>query len=481
MSLLVMKFGGTSVGDAAAIRQVANIVRDAIASQHQVVLVTSAMGVPNNPVDRLGSIKVTDSLLKAARDAADGDSETYQRVRRELADKHHAVIDSLIVNSDDRRRIGEDIDRILAGFEMLCASVRVLGEVTPRALDAISGLGERMAAPIVAGAIRSHGVRAESLDATEFIITNENFQSAVPLMEITENKTRNRILPLLQTGIVPVITGFIGNTERGVPTTLGRNGTDYSASIIAACIDADEVLNYKDVDGVLSTDPRIVAEAHTIDMLTFQEMSEMSYFGAQVLHPLTVAPLIDKNIPLRAKNTFNPSHPGTVITNEVSAGNGARAIKAVTMIDKVSVVTVLGRGMKGVAGIAARTFAAVARTGTSVLMFAQASSEQNICLVVPQVSADKVKREIEAEMAREIANRDIDLVDVQPTAAIITVVGSEIARTPGVGGKVFTALGLKDINIVAIAQGSSECGISLVVDGRNAKDAVRALHGLTQE
>ena len=472
-----MKFGGTSVGDAAAIRQVAGIIRDAIAQQHQVVVVTSAMGVPNNPVDRLAAIKVTDSLLKSARDAADGNAETYQRVRRELSDKHHAVIDSLITNSDDRRHIGEEIDRILTGFEMLCASVRVLGEVTPRALDAISGLGERMAAPIVAGAIRAFGVKAESLDATEFIITNDNYQSAVPLMDITETKTRNRIFPMLQSGIVPVITGFIGNTEKGVPTTLGRNGTDFSASIIAACIDATEVLNYKDVDGVLSTDPRIVAEAHTIDVLTFQEMSEMSYFGAQVLHPLTVAPLIDKNIPLRAKNTFNPSHPGTLITNE--AAGSVRPIKAVTMIDKLSVVTVLGRGMKGVAGIAARSFAAVARTGTSILMFAQASSEQNICLVVPQSSADKVKREIEFEMVREIANRDIDLVDVQPNAAIITVVGSEIAKTPGVGGKVFTALGEQRINIIAIAQGSSECGISLVVDGRFATEAVRALHSLT--
>ena len=477
MSLFVMKFGGTSVGDASAIRQVAGIVRDAVAQQHQVVVVTSAMGVPNNPVDRLAAIKVTDSLLKSASDAADGNAETYQRVRRELSDKHHAVIDSMITNSDERRRIGEEIDRILSGFEMLCASVRVLGEITPRALDAISGLGERMAVPIVAGAIRAHGVKAEALDATEFIITNDNYQSAVPLMEITETKTRNRLLPLLQAGIVPVVTGFIGNTEKGVPTTLGRNGTDFSASIIAACIDADEVLNYKDVDGVLSTDPRIVAEAHTIDVLTFQEMSEMSYFGAQVLHPLTVAPLIEKNIPLRAKNTFNPSHPGTLITNEAAAS--ARPIKAVTMIDKLSVVTVLGRGMKGVAGIAARTFAAVARTGTSILMFAQASSEQNICLVVPQIAADKVKREIEAEMAREIANRDIDLVDVQPSAAIITVVGSEIAKTPGVGGKVFTALGEQRINIIAIAQGSSECGISLVVDARFGKDAVRALHSLT--
>ncbi len=477
MALVIMKFGGTSVGDAAAMRQVAHIVRDAAAHGDQVVVVTSAMGVPSNPVDRISAVKVTDSLLNSARTAAEGDDETYKRLSRELAEKHHAAIHAVISNPDERRSVSETIDQILRGFEMLCSSVRVLGEATPRALDAIGGLGERMAAPIVAGAIRAAGVKAEALDATEFIITNDNYLAASPLMEATTEKVRERLLPMIELGCVPVITGFIGSTPKGVPTTLGRNGTDYSASIVAACLDADEVLNYKDVNGVLSADPRIVPEAHTIHTLTFQEMSEMSYFGAQVLHPMTVAPLVDKGIPLRAKNTFNPTHPGTLIVKE--AVSVSTAIKAVATINDVSVVTVHGRGMKGVTGIAGRTFTAVARTHTSVLMFAQASSEQNICIVVPRNSADKVKREIESEMMREILNKEIDDVDVMNDVAIITTVGASMSTTPGVSGKVFGALGDENINVIAIAQGSSECGISLVVKSAEAKRAVRAIHVLT--
>ncbi len=477
MSLIIMKFGGTSVGDAAAMQQVAAIVRDATQHGDQVVVVTSAMGVPSNPADRISSVKVTDSLLNSARTAADGDSDTYQRVRRELAEKHHTAINAVIAASEERDLISAEINQLLAGFEMLCTSVRVLGEATPRALDAIGGIGERMAAPIVAGAIRAVGLKAAPIDATEIIITNDNYLLAVPLMDVTTERTRDKLLPLIQAGIVPVITGFVGSTLKGVFTTLGRNGTDYSASIIAACLDADEVLNYKDVNGVLSADPRIVPEAHTIPTLTFQEMSEMSYFGAQVLHPMTVAPLVDKGIPLRAKNTFNPHHPGTLIIKE--AEPGSVPIKAVTAINDVSVVTVLGRGMKGVAGIAGRTFMAVARTGTSVLMFAQASSEQNICLVIPRTSAEKVKRELEQEMLREITNHEIDDIDLMNDVAIITTVGSSMSSTPGVSGKVFGALGAENINVVAIAQGSSECGISLVVKSADAKRAVRAIHVLT--
>jgi aspartate kinase len=477
MALIVMKFGGTSVGDAAAMKQVANIVRDAVAQEQQVVVVTSAMGVPSNPADRIAAVKVTDSLLNSAKSAAEGDGEFYKRVRRELAEKHHAAIDAVIPSVDDRRTISERIDETLAGFEVLCSSIRVLGEASPRALDAIGGLGERMAAPILAGALRAVGLRATALDATEFIITNDHFLAAVPLMETTMEKTRDVILPLVESGVVPVVTGFIASTVKGIPTTLGRNGTDYSASIIAACLDADEVVNYKDVNGVLSADPRVVPEAHTIDTLTFQEMSEMSYFGAQVLHPMTVAPLVDKGIPLRAKNTFNPAHAGTLIVKEAPAGGSA--LKAVTAINDVSVVTVHGRGMKGVTGIAGRTFTAVARTGTSVLMFAQASSEQNICIVVPRNSAEKVKRELEAEMKRELANREIDDVDVMNDVAIITTVGASMTTTPGVSGRVFGALGQDNINVIAIAQGSSECGISLVVKSTDSKRAVRAIHRLT--
>jgi aspartate kinase len=365
----------------------------------------------------------------------------------------------------------------------LCASVRVLGEVTSRALDAISGLGERMAVRILAGALRTQGVPAESIDATELIITNDHYQSAMPLMEATRERTRARLLPLLEAGVVPVVTGFIAATAAGVPTTLGRGGSDYSASIVGDALDADEVHNYTDVDGVLTADPRIVPDARTIDTLTGLEMSELAFFGAQVLHPMTIAPLLEKRIPLRVKNTFNPSHPGTLILHEAPRHDGTVRmdgnIKAVTVIERVSMVTVAGRGMKGVPGIAGRTFMAVARTNTSVLMISQASAEQNICFVIPQSSAAKVVLELKREFSPELSTGEIDHISTLENASIITAVGMGIADTPGVSGKVCSAIGKIGINIYAIAQGSSECGISLVVCGDDNKEAVRAVHSLT--
>ncbi|MBP7601691.1 MAG: aspartate kinase [Thermoflexales bacterium] len=473
MSLLVMKFGGTSVGDATAMRQVARITRDAVAQWDEVVVVTSAMGRSPNPKDH---VKVTDALLNAARAAAAGDDETYRRARRELSDKHHAAIEAGITSADERRVIGDEIDKFLDGFEMLCASVRVLGEATPRAMDAIAGLGERMAARVLAGVIRSAGVMAESIDATETVVTNNAHQNAAPLMDLTRERTRARLRPLLEQRIVPVVTGYVGATLKGVPTTLGRGGSDFSASLVADALDASEVHNFSDVDGVLTTDPRIAPDARTIDILSATEMSEMAFFGAQVLHPLTILPLVEKRIPLRVKNTFNPSHPGTLIVYD--AARGDQPVKSVSAIADVAVITVTGRGMQGVAGIAGRTFTAVARTGTSVYMFSQASAEQNICLVVPRDSIERVKPELDREFAREIYTRDIDAVTVLDDAAIVTAVGSGIAETPGVSGRVFSALGDRGINIIAIAQGSSECGISLVVKGQLARDAVRAVHSL---
>ncbi len=473
MSLLVMKFGGSSVGDAGAMRQVARIIRDASSRWDDVVVVTSAMGRSSNPKDH---VKVTDLLLNAARASASGDDETYKRARRELSDKHHSAIESGVTSADERHAIGADIDRFLDGFEMLCASVRVLGEATPRAMDAIAGLGERMAARVLAGVIRSSGVMAESVDATEFVVTNEHYQNAAPLLEPTRIRARERLSPLLLARTVPVVTGYVGATLKGIPTTLGRGGSDFSASLVADALDATEVHNFSDVDGVLTTDPRIAPDARTIEVLSSTEMSEMAFFGAHVLHPLTILPLVEKRIPLRVKNTFNPTHPGTLIVYD--AARGGQPVKSVSAIMDVAVITVTGRGMQGVAGIAGRTFTAVARTGTSVYMFSQASAEQNICLVVPQGSVERVKPELDREFAREIVNRDIDAVSILDDAAIVTAVGSGIAETPGVSGRVFSALGDRGINILAIAQGSSECGISLVVKGSVAKDAVRAVHSL---
>ena len=461
-------------------RQVARITHEATSTWNQVVVITSAMGKSINSRD---SMKVTDALLVAARTAADGDSDTFHRIRRELSDKHQAAIEAVIANADERLRIQEEIDQLLSGFEILCASVRVLGEVTPRALDAISGLGERMAVRILAGALRTQGVPAEPIDATELIVTNDHYQSAMPLMEATRDKARARLLPLLAAGIVPVVTGFIGATAAGVPTTLGRGGSDYSASIIGDALDASEVHNYTDVDGVLTADPRIVPDARTIHTLTGQEMSELAFFGAQVLHPMTIAPLLEKKIPLRVKNTFNPAHPGTLILYEAARQEGANRrdgnIKAVTVIDHVSMVTVAGRGMKGVPGIAGRTFMTVARTNTSVLMISQASAEQSICFVIPQLSATKVVLELKRELGPELSTGEIDHISTLEDAAIVTAVGMGIADTPGVSGKVCSAIGKIGVNICAIAQGSSECGISLVVCGADSKEAVRAIHALT--
>ncbi len=482
MTLVVLKFGGTSVGDASAMRQVAQLVRDARTQWDHVVVVTSAMGKPGVIHTPSDNVKVTDTLLNSARKAADGDAHAYQRARRELADKHQAAIDGVVSNAEDRRAISEDIERLLAGFEMLCASVRVLGEVTPRALDAVAGLGERMAARILAGALRSAGISSQAFDSTDFVVTNNNYQSAVPLMELTRERVRSKILPVLQIGIVPVITGFIGATEAGVPTTLGRGGSDYSGSIIGAALDATEVHNFTDVNGVLSTDPRIAPDAHTIDQLSSTEMSELAFFGASVLHPMTIAPLVEQAIPLRVKNTFNARHPGTLIVYDNSKVDDFRApdkpIKAVTIIEQVSMVTVSGRGMRGVVGIAGRTFTTVARTGTSVYMFTQASSEQNICMMVPQLASETIKIALLGEFERELRNQEIDAVQVVDDVAIITAVGLGISRRPGVSGKIFGALGDQNINILAIAQGSSECGLSLVVSGGHGRDAVRALHTL---
>ncbi|MCS6772506.1 MAG: aspartate kinase [Anaerolineae bacterium] len=477
MSIAVLKFGGTSVSDAQAMRQVTHIVREAVSSYDHVVVVTSAMGKSPDPQD---TVKVTDLLLNAARSAAGGDADTYQRTRRLLADKHHAAIDALVTNLDDRRDISNEVDDLLDGFEALCASVRVLGEVTPRALDTIAGLGERMAARVLAGALRSAGISAEAVDATELIVTNDRYQSASPLMDLTRERTRARLLPMLERGLVPVVTGFIGATQSGVPTTLGRGGSDYSASIIAAVLDADIVFNYTDVDGVLTTDPRIVPEARTIATLTAQEISEMAYFGASVLHPMTITPLIEKNIPLRVKNTFNPTHPGTLIVYQADASKADGAIKAITAIKNVSLITVAGSGMKGVPGIAARTFSTVARTGTSVLMISQASSEQSICFVVPRAAAANIVAALKETFQDEIAHREIDGVEAFDRASIITVVGAGISETPGVSGRVFGTLGEHHINVYAIAQGSSECAISFIVAEDRCDDAVRALHFLTQ-
>ena len=309
------------------------------------------------------------------------------------------------------------------------------------------------------------------------IVTDRVFQNAHPDLQATRQRSRLVLGPILDQGRVPVVTGFIGATPEGITTTLGRGGSDYSAGILGAALPADDVWIWTDVDGVMSADPRAVPQARTIPELTYREIAELAYFGAKVLHPKTIRPVIDAGVGLRICNTFNPDHPGTrLVADNQARRNGE--VKAVTAIHGQRLITIEGRGMLGVPGVAARTFGAVASTGTSVPLITQASSEQSICFAVPSSAAGQVIGALEQAFSSELAQQDIDRIWATDEVVIITVVGVGMIHTPGIAGRVFTSLGREHVNVIAIAQGSSEVSISLVVAAQDADSAVRALHEL---
>jgi aspartokinase/homoserine dehydrogenase 1 len=460
---LTVKFGGTSVGSGQAMRQAAAIVVDLRRQGHQVVVVTSAMS------------GVTDLLLGSAAAAVNGDRLKVVEHTAGIRAMHEAAADVLGLAGDERHLALDPITARLGELSLLCDALAVLGEASPRALDAVGALGERMSIHLLAAALRQQGAVAHPIDAARVVRTDDTFQAAVPLMDETTRLAGHELVPLLVAGEVPVVTGFIGSTADGVVTTLGRGGSDYSGAIIGAATAADEVWIYTDVDGVMTADPRVVRGVRTLESLSYLEMSELAYFGAKVLHPKTILPALERGIPIRIKNTFNPAHPGTLV---VGRSDGDRALKGVTAIRAQSLITIAGRGMLGVPGIAARAFGAVARTGTSVTMISQASSEQSICFLMADRSAATVIDALRREFHHELDRRDIEDISSLEPVVIVTVVGGAIKQTPGVAGRIFGALGTAAINVIAIAMGSSECSISLVVASADADLAVQALHDL---
>jgi aspartokinase/homoserine dehydrogenase 1 len=462
MKTLIMKFGGTSVGSVETLNQAAEIVQKQAAVWQHLVVVVSAMN------------GVTDSLIKGGRTAASGDSSTYQEIFSTLRTRHRNVVETMLPNNEERDRLLVTLDELLEEYSVICHSVYVLGEVTPRALDTVVSLGERICARIFASLLLDRGLVSQAIDATDLIVTDDKFQNAVPLMEASRQNVSEKLLPLLADGIVPIVTGFIGATRTGLTTTLGRGGSDYTAAIMGDCLDADEVWIWTDVDGVMTADPRLVPEARVIPVLSYSEVSELAYFGAKVLHPKTIRPIIERGIPLWVKNTLNPTLPGTRIIQDPERTDGK--VKAVAAIQDLSMVTVEGRGMLGVPGIAARTLSAVANQGASVLMISQASSEQSICFFIPTRTVPSVVRAIDDEMAHELARRDIDRVWALNNVVILTAVGAGLRSTPGISAHIFGALGQAKINVIAIAQGSSECSLSLVVTADDCVEAVRQIH-----
>ena len=467
MKLFTMKFGGTSVGSPEAMSQVINIVQTELEAGHRVIAVVSAMA------------GVTNTLTDAAMKAGAGNKWGYLSTAETLRERHIEAACALVPEGEDRDRTIAQINALVDDFVNLCSAINVLGELTPRIMDAIISFGERLSSRVIAAAMRARGISAQQYDAGQFIITDDCYQNANPLWDVTERNVRSHLVPALQAGVTPVITGFIGQTQDGVVTTLGRGGSDYSGAIFAAATDSDELVIWTDVDGVMTTDPRIDKRARVLPYVSYSEVGELAFYGAKVLHPKTVQPVLDKQIPMRVRNTFNPGFEGTLIGP--ASTPSATVIKAVTAVRDVGLLTVGGRGMLGVPGIAGRAFLTTAKAGANILMISQASSEQSFCFVVMNDKARYVKTAIEQEFAQEIAQRNIDHVDLMDEVVILTVVGSGMRGTPGIAGRVFNTMGANNINVIAIAQGASECSISFVIDESHLEDAVIALHELALE
>jgi aspartate kinase len=458
--LIVMKFGGTSVGSAERIQQAAQLAVTGVNQGHQVVVVTSAMS------------GVTNLLIDAAQRASRG--EWDPGIKQHLFAKHHAVVKTVL--AADRPARDEVTAALLARLERLeklCFGLSMVHELTPRLLDAISGTGEMLAAPLVAAAIRALGHKSTAIDATELIVTTDQFGAAEPLDAETRAKTTARLKPMLERGEIPVVTGFIGATSDGVLTTLGRGGSDYSASILGAAVDADEVWIWTDVNGVMTANPSEVPEARTLSEISYSEASELAYYGAKVLHYKTILPAFRKKIPVLILNSFEPAQGGTRVS--VQGDTSTLGVKAVTSIRNVSLIAISGTGMQGIPGIVAKAFDAVAAEQANVLMISQASSENNICFVVSAAEAPRVVKTLRSALEVELLRGHIDEIGDQQVA-VVAAVGDRMRGTPGIAATVFGALGEAGINVIAISQGSSERNISFVVDEREATRAVQALH-----
>ncbi len=458
--MIVMKFGGTSVAGAENLRRVAEIIL-AHRKQRPIVVVSAMAGI-------------TDLLLAAAHGAAARRDHELERKLRVFHNRHAHVISAVVTDSKTRARLLALTDQFTEELTRILTGMSFLGEATPRALDAVASFGERLLVEILAGMLIEHGVKAKALNAQRFVITDDRFGAATPLKDLTYRKCRRAILPLVKRGVVPVITGFLSSTREGIPTTLGRGGSDYSAALIGAAIGAREIWIYTDVDGIMTADPKVVPEGRSLAELSYREVAELAYFGAKVVHPKTVFPAIERGIPLLIKNTFNPAFSGTRIVPRTTPGNPI--VKAITSIGPLTLVTVEGAGMLGVPEITARVFDTLAREGINVLLISQASSQQSICFVVQQKDAERVRRALEEEFARERRQGDISQIERQNGVAIVAAVGEGMRGTPGVAGRLFSALGREGINVIAIAQGSSERNISLVVSERDRASAVRAIH-----
>jgi len=461
--MLVHKFGGTSVADAARIEAAARLITQ---NEMPAAVVTSAMA------------GVTDKLIDIAHAAKDRRTQDVKQLLEELRRTHYTALEQ--INGADRSSLEPLLDELFTELDQLAKGVRLLQELTPRSLDLIQSFGERLAAPLLAAAIQACGTPAQAVDARDIIRTDDRFGRANVDVETSRDLARRILLPITEKGIVPVVTGFTGRTADGLTTTLGRGGSDYSATLVGSFIDAAEIIIWTDVQGVMTADPRLVPEARVLESISYREAAEMAYFGSKVLHPNTMIPAIKADVPIRIRSSFDTDSKGTLIAH--SSTQQFEGVKSVTSISDMTMVTVEGRGMIGVPGVVGRVFAATARAGVNVFMISQSSSEQNISFIVQAKDGRRARDELQREFDHEILRNRIDDIDLHENVGILAIIGEGMKGTPGISRRLFTALGRAGINVLAIAQGSSELNVSVVVEEQDLHRAVGATHtrfGLT--
>jgi aspartate kinase len=458
--LVVMKFGGTSVGSAERMRAAARLAA-AEKRKRPVIVVVSAMS------------KITDLLLSAMRQAEAGDRTGIETNLAALRSRHADACRELLPETRQAAVMAAIHSRI-AEFERIVNGMAMLNERPPRSVDEALAVGELLSALLVSEFLQTEGISSEAINAWELVVTDAVFGNASPLMEPTRDKARARLLPLLERGVLPVITGFNGATADGRPTTLGRGGSDFSASILAAALDAAEVWIWTDVDGIMSADPRLVPDVVVLDEVTYAEAAELAYNGAKVLHPRTLAPLVEKKIPVWSKNSFAPEKPGTKIVPAIAAANGARAVTSLAQVALVSIEPASAE-LAGVQ-VMARALDAIARVDVEVMVLSSSSYRQNFCFLVRAEELERTLRALESALALELAHGYVKPIQVDNNVGLLAVVGEGMQGKPGLAGRIFTAISRERVNIIAIAQGSSELTIAIVVRRDGLEKAVRAVH-----
>jgi bifunctional aspartokinase / homoserine dehydrogenase 1 len=457
--LLVMKFGGTSVGSPECMRRAAGLAAQASA-QYRTVVVVSAMS------------KVTDLLLDTLKRGEAGDEEGVEAGIHVLRERHEEAARELLPASRLGDALGE-IEGIVGRYARIARGILLLRQRPARSVDEAVTAGEKLSALLVAEALRAGGAASEAVDGSQVIVTDTVFGAASPLMEETAAAAHARLGPLLDRGVIPIVTGFNGATANGEPTTLGRGGSDFSAAIVSAALDAAELWIWTDVDGILSGDPRVVEDARILPEVTYNEAAELAFAGAKVLHPRTLQPLIGKKIPVWIKNSFAPERPGT----RIGAGIGERGVRALTSLPHVTLISIEAASLtQSGAQLMSRALAAAARANVEVLLLSRSSFRQNFCMLVRTSEMADLMASLRNELALELAHGYVRPIEADPSVGLLAAVGEGMRGTPGIAGRLFNSLSERNINIIAIAQGSSELTIAIVVRQDQLEEAVRAVH-----